>query len=205
LVQEVVEVLERQQARLEEETEKEVQELLSAAGVSEEHLRDYLKELVDLSKSSFPKVKAVAKADFDAGMEKAEEVFDRLEKCYGQVVESVATRDETRAGSEWEIYDYARSLIASIYNTSALALIGYLVKTLCWAVREANGLGDAAWVPRFAWDWNDISYWFVDPVLELYRYAVENVKAALLANHKVRLLYDEGQRLLESGQLDELG
>jgi len=205
LVQEVVGILEKQQAGLEEETEKELQELLSTAGLSEEHLRDYLKELLDTCKRSFAKVEAVAKADFDAGMEKADEVLNRLARKADETLESVGRRVETTVGPRWEIYGYAPSLIVSIYHTSAMALLGYLTTTLYWGVREANGLGDAAWVARFAWGWNDISDWFVAPALELYRDALENVKKALLANHRITLLYDEAQTLLESGQLDELG
>ena len=205
LVQEVVGILEKQQARLKEETEEEVEELLSAAGLSEQHFRDYLKELVELCERSLANIMAVAKDDYDAGYEKAEELRHRLDEKVSQTRESALRRLRTTLGSRWESYAYAPTLIVSIYNTSSKALIGYLMVTLPWCASEANEHGDAAALARIVWGWDFINEVFVAPSLELHRDTVETVKDALLANHKMRLLYVEGQGLLESGQLDELG
>jgi hypothetical protein len=208
LVQEVVGILGKQKARLEEELEKEVEECISAAGLSEKHLRDYLKELLDLCERAFPKILAVAKADWKAGAEMMCELERRLfEKCE-QTADSLRSRaEEATSGSRCPgVCLPVSCLIPGIYLMTACVLVSYLTEiTLPWVVSDAIEHGKSKWLREWAWSWRRIDGAFVGASLALCSDAVQFIKSAWLNNLKISLLENEGQRLLESGQLDELG
>jgi GTPase SAR1 family protein len=213
LVQEVVGILGKLRAPLKEgiekEVEKQVKELLCAAGLSEEHLRDYLKELLDLCERGFPKIAAVAKADWKAGVEMMGELERRLvEKC-DQTFDSLCSRAaEAAVRSRWTaLCSPAYVLVCSIYRMTAKALRTYLTFTLIWAVREAIEHGESR-LREGAWSWHVIHDGFVAPSWAVLRTVGGAIIQASLESLMIRKISDlefEGQGLLESGQLDELG
>jgi GTPase SAR1 family protein len=220
LVQEVVEILEKQQARLKEETEKEVEELLSAAGLSEAQFTRYLMELFEICKKGIFEINEVvehgaywygAGIDRDAAWKKFQQVLQPLYEKRSQTWHSLLRRSIRGLQSTSGDYAHVVDLILFWYETGFRALTNYLrgiyqsAATLCWRFEVSAGDSDAARAFRERWQWDEIGQWLVDPLIEVYRDSVRSVKRALLADHKIRVLYNDGQRLLESGQLDELG
>jgi hypothetical protein len=225
LVQEVVGILEEQQARLEEETEEEVHELLSASGLSEEQFSDYLTELFRVCVNGIFDINQLVskphffgyQIDHDAAWRKWNDLSSILRKKMKKRSDSAIARLRRALESRSQEHSYLAflihlaSLILSCYETYALALDKYSMgiyqsaATLGWRFETLYEDGDAARAFREMWRWDVIEQEVVEPFLDLYRASVKNMKEALLANHKIRLLYSDGQALLESGLLDELG
>jgi hypothetical protein len=221
LVQEVVGILEEQQARLKEQTEKEVEELLSAWGWSEEQFSGYLMELFEMCKKAIFEMNEVVRdvhylgyqIEREAAWKKFGQVRETLyEKTNQKILDFLSKGSKRALESTSEHYAYVPGLIFSHCRTGFWALANYLngvyqsAATLCWRFDTWNEHpGDAARAFREGWQWDNIGELLVYPFRELYGVSVESVKEALFANHKIRVLYKDGQGLLESGQLDELG
>jgi hypothetical protein len=226
LVQEVVGILEEQQARLEEETEKEVHELLSASGLSEEQFSDYLTELFRVCENGIFKMNRLVDdeahwvgyhIDDDAAWGEYENLSSKLHKKMQKTLDSAIARLRSALESTSQEHSYLGSkiylayLVLWCYKTYAVALANYSMgiyqsaATLGWRFETPYQDGDAARAFREMWRWDEIEQDVVGPFLDLYRASVKNMKEAVLANHKITLLYNHGQRLLESGLLDELG
>jgi hypothetical protein len=219
LVQEAVGILEEQQARLKEQTEKEVEELLSAWGLSEEQFSEYLMELLEISRKGIFQMSELVRNPHAVGYQmdavgarkKLEQVAQTLEEKSNQTWDFVSKRRKRPLESASEDYAYLPDLILSCYRAGVWALFKCLngvyqsAEALCSRFATWSEDGDAGTAFRESWPWGKITESVGNPFRQLYRDSVRSVKRALLANHKIRALYKDGQGLLESGQLDELG
>jgi hypothetical protein len=219
LVQEVVGILEKQQTRLEEETEKKVEELLSAAGLSEAQFTGYVMELFEMCKKAIFEMNELVRelpllgygVDFDGAEKKFWQVAQTMEEKSNQTWDFLSKRSIRALEATSEDYAYVVCLIRLWYETGRRALRNYLLgiyqsaATLGWRFWLSDGRSDVARAFRERWRWDVVGQLLVDWLIEVYRDSVRTVKWGLLANHKIRVLYKDGQRLLESGQLDELG
>jgi hypothetical protein len=219
LVQEVVGILEKQQARLKEETEEEVEELLSTAGLSEAQFTGYLMELFEMCKKAIFEMNELVRElpllgyqiDFDGAEKKLWQVAQTMEEKSNQTWDFLSKRSIRALEATSEDYAYLPDLILSCYKAGVWALFKCLngvyqsAAALCWRFATWNEDDDAARAFRESWPWGKMTESVGNPFRQLYRDSVRTVKWGLLANHKIRVLYKDGQRLLESGQLDELG
>jgi len=226
LVKDVVDKLEELQPWLKEETEKQLQKLLSNAELSEERFSEEISEIFDIFIQSVFKINSLVyptKSGYHIdrvaagkkGKKEGEKLLKKLEKYVykHKYIEHLDFESLSEANIK-DIKDnlhISNRLISLLYIACETTINYYLygiyqsAVTLGWQFKTPYNDGDAARAFREFWNWDSIRKVFIESLIAIYRDSVESVKIDLLVNHKLFLLYKEGQELLESGLLDEIG
>lgn len=213
LVRDIVEILERLQGEVDQETAGEAQKAIEDIGMSRNSFETYVKRLFNIYRTALDQVNACVNSErhfvgyhLEKGLlwNRLEEGINAMSSYSGEIMDNM--RKTAEAVPERDARTRAPILAAmKLWSWTSRAFQYHL----CVAVQTAATIGwrfetemeDGDIAGAFAkWNWWEIKKQMRDHYLECYDGLLKAVITALQAHHKLRELYETGlvlQKILE--------